>query len=242
MRKNERERLKRRAAYQHAKAMAVPTKIELPFGMTVEEFDRLSDLSTAYHEAGHAVASWMQGLHASMRYVPKGELTNGHDLNAVTSHESIARFVTRPSEGALSVNRGIITDARGAHVGTINDGGVCARQQAFVTLAGPFAETYGREPSLPDSVYKAMFHEHAVEAQSRLLHFSGESPEALQSVYERLVTLASNVFELPAIQHCVKTLAERFHKARKLSEQEVRETIEAAWNEGTETKAAKAGE
>jgi hypothetical protein len=243
VRKNERERLARRAAYQHARRMAVPSEIELPYGMSVEEFDRLSDFDTAYHEAGHAVAAWIQGFGVSMRYVPKGELTNGHDYEAVTSRgSSFEKFLTKPPAGSLKFNKGVITDSTGATVGIVDDGGVLARQQAFVTFAGPLAETLGRKTGLPDSVYKEMFEEHAIEARSKLRHFSCESAEELHTVYDRLLDLAAHTFRLAPVQHCVKVLAERFYEERSLSEQQVRKTIEAAWNDAARAIAAKAGE
>ena len=241
MRRKEKERLARRAAYQHARQMAAPTKIYVPYGMSVEEFDRLSDFNTAFHEAGHAIAAWIQGCRASMRYIPKGELTNGCDFNAVTTHDpSFEKFLSKPAVGALKFTRGIITDSTGATVGIIDDGGVLARQQVFITLAGPFAEMSGRETGLPESVYQVMIKEHGIQAQSKL-HFTRESHEELKSVFNRLVELVAYTFSLPPVQHCVKVLAEKFHKARSLSEEEVSETIRTAWNEAARAVAAKAG-
>lgn len=221
--------------------MAVPIKAALPPGMTVEEFERLNDLSTAYHEAGHAVAAWMQGCAPSMQYVQEREPTNRQDLSAVTTHDSITRFVKQQCIDPLQVQRGVLTDSTGANVGSIDDGGVFARQQAFITLAGPLAEFQGRDSGMPDSVRETSFREHAIEAHSKLLNFTREHPDELQLVYRRIVDLAALLFAQPQVVQCVRVLAEKFHKARSLSEQEVRETIEHAWNGFAEANAATAG-
>jgi hypothetical protein len=91
-------------------------------------------------------------------------------------------------------------------------------------------------------VSETCFKEHAIEARSKLLHFSSESEDEAKRAYLRIVDLVASVFAEPRVIHCVRILAEKFHKARSLSEQEVRETIEGAWSAFARTDAAKAGQ
>lgn len=231
MRKNERARLARRAAYQRAQVLAQPFQVELPDDMTTEQFNELDDLSTAYHEAGHAVAAWIQGIDARLEYLPEGVLTKGRDLGAITRyHPSLNLFLTQPGVGALTFNRGIITDSRGIRVGTVNDGGVMARKLAFITTAGPWAEILAFGHVLPHKQYQHIFKIHGDEAMGTLMHYTvNPTIDEIKSAQARIGDLVEKTFREPRVITCVRALAERFHKARTLTEKEVRETIEAAW-------------
>jgi len=246
MRKNERERLARRAAYKQARVLEKPFGIELPPGWTIEQFNQWNDLSTAYHEAGHAVAAWMQGIDSSLSYVPKGMLTEGKDFSAITgTNHSLERFITEPNvDGAFTINRGIVVNSRGARIGAINDGGVTAYKHAFITLAGPIAELSALGEVLPDKAYQHTFKIYGDEAHTKLVHFMlNASAEEIIAAQARIADLVVNTFQEPRVIACVRALAERFHKTSALDEQKVRETIAAAWavDANGQAEAAKAG-
>lgn len=236
MRRNERERLQRRAAYQEAQELKTRTMTLLTFDTQAEldEFNRRMDVSCAYHEAGHAVAAWMLGLPITeMRYVAMGVKTSGQDLMAVTEQGSLTAFISefKFRKGHLTVESGVIRNG-GRIVGRIDDGGVYARQQAFITLAGPFAELFGLgDDFLPKEALRQIFERHGAEATAKLQHLTVDMTDAeSRKVLSRLVDLAKDTMQQPRVLACVTALARRFHAERKLSGDEIVETILGAWN------------
>lgn len=180
-------------------------------------------MDTAVHEAGHAVAAWLQGEKISyMMFNDRG--SPHHDASM---DELVAVTVTGQKLTADEVK-----DKRSALQGTA-EGFIQGCKAAFITIAGALAQGLYLEGDSPITM-----REHGVEAAAKLHFFSGLSEEAVIEERNRILGVVIKTFEDERIQNVTLSLAAILYEKRYLSGESVTNVIQAAW--GT-AKAASAG-
>jgi hypothetical protein len=220
----ERERIERRAVYQkrqdHAsqpdayeRATNAATAEERR--MELESRERLKGLDTAVHEAGHAVAAWLQGVKIGrMFFNDRG--TSYHD-------KALDHLVAMTTTGE-PLTKSEISSNRSALAGTA-EGFVLGCKHAFIALAGPLATLL----YLNDGDQPVTMKAHFSEAMSLLNFYGGLDKQALRAEGPRIFYAVNRAFEDERIRSVTVALADKFFTLRFMSGEQVLNTIEETW-------------
>jgi len=221
MRRNQRERLARRAEYLKAhpttskdKLIGTIEGLRGTFTYTqANKADFHDEAHVSRHEAAHAVAAWMQGMPIHCMQF-NDESTKDSDYvpaNVRAVHQaSTATGIPLPEMQATSPGE------RWVH----------AKRHAFVTLAGPLGggDTYSDNP--------LRRHEsdlHLGQAAAKFTTITGCTDEIGLEACRSLIDVVYDAFKDPAIQGVVGWLANALVKHRKLSGDEIVGIIEQAY-------------
>ncbi len=229
----ERERQTRRTAYKAATQTAIPKPDaynQVWNGATPEE--RREEVQyrtlhngrdTAVHEAGHAVAAWLQGERISyMMFNDRGSPHYDASMDELVA-------VTVTGEALTS---GEVKDQKSVLQGTA-EGFVRGCKTSFIALAGALAQGLYLEGDSPITM-----REHGAEAAAKLHFFSGLSEEAVIEERNRILGVVIKTFEDERIQYVTLSLADILYEMRYLSGESAVNIIQAAWGKA---KAASAG-
>jgi hypothetical protein len=210
MRKNERERLARRAEYL-AKNLFIRTVDGDEVSVTKEQvIEARSERLTALHETSHAVAAWMQDMPIShMQFNDrKSDFWDGldHLLGGIEYGIPVSEMLSK----------------------TIGDRVMFARQHAFVALAGVFGVS--NESSSDNPILVDLKKRHTSEAVSGFATIADILVEAVDET-SRLISVVKYAFNDRRVRAVTQHLAGIFLQRRKLSGVEVTAIIDQAWAE-----------
>lgn len=221
----ERERQTRRITYTSTRQTAVPkrdTSYKRVWGDATPAEQRAEmqyrarhgGRDTAVHEAGHAVAAWLQGEKIShMMFNDRGSAHHNAQLD-----QCLAMTVTGE---ALTDDE--VKNNKSALQGTA-EGFVQGCKAAFITLAGALAQGLYLEGDSPITMRV-----HGEEAAAKLHFFSGLAEEAVVVEHARILGVVSRTFEHERIRNVTLSLAAVLYEKRYLSGESVMNAIQAAW-------------
>jgi hypothetical protein len=220
----EKERLARRAAYQkrdgyksqpdaYERAANAATAEERR--MELESRERLKGLDTAVHEAGHAVAAWLQGVKIGrMFFNDRGTLYHDKALDHLVAMTTTGETLTKSE----------ISNKRGALAGTA-EGFVLGCKHAFITLAGPLATSL----YLNDGDQPITLKEHGSESLGLLNFYGGLDEQTARAEQLRIFHVVIRTLQDERIRDVTVALADKLLALRCLSGEQVLSTIEEAW-------------
>ena len=222
----ERERLQRRVVHQSRQAArSKSTNVHDEFlSATPEERRQEAEYrahhngkDTAVHEAGHAVAAWLQGVKiVRMMFNDRGSVY----------YDAAADHLEAMTETGAALTADEIKDNRSALQGTA-EGFIRGCQSAFITLAGAVAQAlYLNKGDSPITM-----REHGGQAAKVLRFYSGLSEDAVITERNRLIPVVSNALQDERIKYVTLVLARAFYEKRYLSGESVTNIIEAAWSQ-----------
>jgi hypothetical protein len=230
----ERERQTRRTAYALTRLTAVPKRdtsykrlwIDASPAEQQAEIEyraQHSGRDTAVHEAGHAVAAWLQGEKIShVMFNDRGSAHHNAQLDRCVAMTVTGETLTDDE----------VKNNKSALQGTA-EGFVQGCKAAFITLAGALAQGLYLEGDSPITMRA-----HGAEAAAKLRFFSGLSEEAVVVEHIRILGIVSRTFEHERIRNVTLSLAAVLYEKRYLSGESVMKVIQAAWGMA---KAASAG-
>jgi hypothetical protein len=218
----ERERLQRRAVHQSRQAArSKSTSVHAGFlSATPEERRQEAEYrahhngkDTAVHEAGHAVAAWLQGVKiVRMMFNDRGSVY----------YDAAADHLEAMTATGEAITADEIKDLQGTAEGFIRG---C--QAAFITLAGAMAQAlYLNKGDSPITM-----REHGGQAAKMLQFYSGLSEDAVIAERNRLIPVVSNALQDERIKYVTLVLGRAFYEKRYLSGESVTSIIEAAWSQ-----------
>ncbi len=150
----------------------------------------------AYHEAGHAVAAWEQGIEIQSLTIP-ADADRGSDARMHHLAELIGDFAW----DTTAENR------------------IKMESLVFVTLAGPVAEKLAAHNNY-DSVHAQNDREHAIELAAYFM-----SPEVTEKYLVYIDAWLEDFFAKPLQWAAVEELAENLLAKEKLSGEEIKKDI-----------------
>jgi len=216
MRKNERERLARRAEYLKSRPrphkFIGETKDGRPLTQAhADEFE--CDQNIARHEAGHAVGRWIMGHKIDyMQFNAENDKGNHGDILAASTvgGERLPDIMALP----------------------IGERTVIGLQEAFVTLAGVVG---GGDASSDNPLCKWETQNHLRQAHGKLYHIAGMDDDECRAQVARLLGVVAACFRHPVLQNMVTILAITLVKARRLEGNAIVKILNDAYAHGGST-------
>jgi hypothetical protein len=233
----ERQRQARRAAYQATKQVTNP-EVADNFELTWANASLQEQLQekqgraqhngkdTAVHEAGHAVAAWLQG--ERIEYMMFNDRGSAH----YDRHLDQFNAVTVTGQ-ALTADE--IKNKKSALQGTA-EGFVLGCKTAFIALAGAAAQGMYLEDKAPITM-----REHGSEAASKLYFFSGLPEGDVIAERNRILNVVIQTFSNERIHRITLALGDILYEKRYLSGESVTAIIQALWTASAQATAAEAG-
>jgi hypothetical protein len=197
--------------------------------MELASRERHKGLDTAVHEAGHAVAAWLQRMKIERMFF--------NDRETLYHDESLDQLVAMTTMGE-QVTKSEILNKRSSLADTA-EGFVLGCKHAFIELAGPFATLL----YLNDGDQPVTMKQHISQALSLLHFYGGLDEEAAKAEGCRILHVVNQTFENERIRSVTIALADKLFTLRFLAGEQIVSIIEEAWAAAEESyaKQAKAG-
>jgi len=240
MRKNERERLARRAEYLKSRPPSPKVIRTKAIGRTkdgkpvtqahAEEFE--NEATIALHESSHIVAAWMLGVPIGGMQFNDGAGTNANDAPEAVTMDGIRVRKHSDEVPDFYAQTEIGCPVAEMRAKSMGERLVHGKQHAFISLAGVFGCSNHAWSDNPLCQFAT--ESHLSEAGTKLMLIGGVSKSEAGDECARLISHVARTFHDERVQAVTHALATQLLTRRKLTGEEATAIIEQAWKKPTE--------